>query len=66
MPLTAAQYRQFIKSDYVLLQQLDLPYGQLFLRFGVLDPTSGKLGTLEIPLTVTKASVASGKISHVH
>jgi hypothetical protein len=54
MPLTTAQYRQFIKSPYQFTQQLDLPSGQLFLRFGVLDPTSNKLGTLEIPLTVPK------------
>jgi VWFA-related protein len=54
MPLTSAQYRQFIKSPYQFTQQLDLPSGQLFLRIGVLDPTSGKLGTLEIPLTVPK------------
>jgi hypothetical protein len=47
MPLTSAQYRQFT-------QQLDLPSGQLFLRIGVLDPPSGKLGTLEIPLAVPK------------
>ena len=54
MPLTTTQYRQFIKSPYQFTQQLDLPSGQLFLRIGVLDPTSGKLGTLEIPLTVPK------------
>jgi VWFA-related protein len=54
MPLTTAQYRQFIRSPYQFTQQLDLPSGQLFLRIGVLDPTSGKLGTLEIPLTVPK------------
>jgi VWFA-related protein len=54
MPLTSAQYRQFIRGPYQFTQQLDLPSGQLFLRIGVLDPTSGKLGTLEIPLTVPK------------
>jgi hypothetical protein len=54
MPLTSAQYRQFIRSPYQFTQQLDLPSGQLFLRIGVLDPPSGKLGTLEIPLAVPK------------
>ena len=58
MPLTTAQYRQFIKSPYLFTQQLDLPPGQLFLRIGVLDPTSNKVGTLEIPLTAGKSSIA--------
>jgi VWFA-related protein len=35
-------------------QQLDLPAGQLFVRVGVLDHTSNKVGTLEIPLKVEK------------
>jgi VWFA-related protein len=35
-------------------QQIDLPAGQLFLRVGVLDSTSNKVGTLEIPLKVEK------------
>lgn len=35
-------------------QQLDLPAGQLFVRVGVLDTVSNKVGTLEIPLTVGK------------
>ena len=37
-------------------QQLDLPPGQFFLRIGVLDRTSNKVGTLEISLTVGKGS----------
>jgi hypothetical protein len=35
-------------------EQIDLPAGALFLRIGLLDRTSGKIGTLEIPLTVAK------------
>jgi hypothetical protein len=35
-------------------QQLDLPAGQLFVRVGVLDPTTNKVGTLELPLKVEK------------
>jgi len=54
MPLSDARYQEFIKGPFRFTQQLDLPPGQLFLRIGVLDPTSGKLGTLEIPLTVPK------------
>jgi hypothetical protein len=40
-------------------QQLDLPPGQLFVRIGVLDRTSNKVGTLELPLTVSQK--AAGK-----
>jgi len=33
-------------------QQIDLPPGQLFVRVGVLDHATNKVGTLELPLTV--------------
>jgi VWFA-related protein len=54
MPLNEARYQEFIKGPFRFFQQIDLPPGQLFLRIGVLDPTSNKVGALEIPLTVPK------------
>jgi hypothetical protein len=54
MPLKDDAYQQYIRGSFRYLQQLDLPSGPLFLRIGVLDPTSNKIGTLEIPLTVPK------------
>jgi VWFA-related protein len=54
VPLTTDQYQQLMKGPFRFFQQLDLPSGQLFLRIGILDPTSAKIGTLEIPLTVPK------------
>ena len=42
------------KSPFRFFQQLDLPAGQFFVRIGVLDRTSNKVGTLEIPVTVPK------------
>jgi VWFA-related protein len=39
-------------------QQLDLPPGAIYLRVGILDHTSNKVGTLEIPLTVPKNRAA--------
>ncbi len=56
MTLTDDSYRKMIASNEPirLSQQIDLPPGQLFLRVGVLDHTSDKTGTLEIPLTVGK------------
>jgi VWFA-related protein len=52
--LTADQRRQLLKGPFRFFQQLDLPPGPLFLRIGILDATSNKAGTLEIPLTVPK------------
>ena len=40
------------KAPIRLFQQIDLPPGQLFIRVGVLDRTTNKLGTLELPLKV--------------
>jgi len=57
------------KQPHNFSQQLDLPAGQLFVRIGVLDHTSNKVGTLEIPLTVGKKpstphAAAAGKASN--
>jgi VWFA-related protein len=54
LPITEAQYQQLLKGPFRFFQQLDLPPGALFLRIGILDSTSSKAGTLEIPLTVPK------------
>lgn len=52
LPLTAAEYAQFLSTPFQFYEQLDLPAGQVFLRLGILDRTSGRIGTLEVPLTV--------------
>jgi VWFA-related protein len=54
IPLNDFDLQQFMQQDLRISQQIDLPSGQLFIRIGVLDQTSHKLGTLEIPLTVAK------------
>jgi VWFA-related protein len=54
LPLTAEEYRQFLTTPFQFYEQLDLPPGQTFLRLGILDKTSNKIGTIEIPLTVPK------------
>jgi VWFA-related protein len=58
MPLSDDKYKQFIQGPFRFSQQIDLPAGQLFVRIGILDRTSNKVGTLEIPLTATKGSGA--------
>jgi VWFA-related protein len=52
--ISDATYQQQLadKSPIRFTQQIDLPPGQLFIRVGVLDRTSNKVGTLELPLRV--------------
>lgn len=52
--LNDTTYQQDIndRAPIRLSQQIDLPPGQLFIRIGVLDRTSNKVGTLELPLKV--------------
>jgi VWFA-related protein len=46
-------------KPFQALVQLDLPPGEVFVRAGVLDVPSQKMGTLEVPETVTKEAVPS-------
>ena len=57
-PLSDECYKQFIAGPFHFLQQIDLPAGQLFVRVGILDGASNKVGTVEIPLTVGKKPAA--------
>jgi hypothetical protein len=45
---------QFMQRPLRVPLQFDLPVGNIFVRVGVLDVPSGKIGTLEIPETVAK------------
>ena len=49
-------YLKLQKAPFQFFQQLDLPAGEMFVRVGILDSTSDKVGTVEIPLTVTRKS----------
>jgi VWFA-related protein len=60
LPLSPDKYREFVKTPFQFSQQLDLPPGQISLRVGILDTTSNKVGTLEIPLTVSPTSSKHG------
>jgi VWFA-related protein len=59
LQLTAEKYQQFLKMPFRFYQQVDLPPGEVFLRVGVLDSVSDKVGTLEIPLIVKKQPATS-------
>ncbi len=54
LPISSGVYQQFIAGPMRFFQQIDLPAGAIFVRVGVLDRTSQKTGTLEVPLTVAK------------
>jgi VWFA-related protein len=60
IPLSADQLRDFMKAPFQFCQQLNLPPGQISLRVGILDTTSNKVGTLEIPLVVPNPSGQHG------
>jgi hypothetical protein len=44
----------FLARPFQVPLELDLPAGNIFVRVGVRDRSSGKIGTLEVPLTVTR------------
>jgi VWFA-related protein len=45
---------QFLQKPFQIPLQLDLPPGKIFVRVGVRDVVSEKIGTFEIPVTVAK------------
>jgi VWFA-related protein len=56
LPLSSDEYRQFIATPFKFFQQLDLPPGQFTLRVGILDGVSNKVGTIDVPVTISRAS----------
>jgi VWFA-related protein len=58
LDFTSAQYQVILKDGIVFTQQLQLPPGRYHLRLGVVDLANGRLGTLDMPVTIP-ASVAS-------
>jgi len=54
--LTTEQYKQMQSRPIQVTSALDLPPGEQFVRVGILDANSDKVGTVEIPLVVSKKS----------
>ena len=54
LPLSTDAYNKLQKTPFQFFQQLDLPPGDIFLRIGIHDVTAAHVGTIEIPLTVTR------------
>ena len=54
-------YAQMLKFGMQVHQQIDIPEGDFFLRTGIHDSESGKVGTLGIPMTQVNAAIKAGK-----
>jgi VWFA-related protein len=54
LSMTEEEYWDFVGQPYQYFQQIDLPPGQIYLRVGILDGMSKRVGTVEIPLKVVK------------
>jgi hypothetical protein len=60
LKLTEDRYQELQTKPFQLLQGIDLPAGELFVRVGILDANTDKTGTIEIPLDVsTKGGTAA-------
>ena len=51
--MPSAEYPLFMKSGIQYLEQLDIPTQAAWLRAGIFDPSSGRVGSLEVPFSVT-------------
>jgi VWFA-related protein len=49
-------YKIFEKTGVQLRDSVDVPRGQYWLRTGVYDPSTRKVGTLEVPLSAVKTT----------
>jgi VWFA-related protein len=50
--LDQGEWNQYSRTGLQIHQVLDLPAGDVFLRVGIYDPTTGHFGTFEVPLHV--------------
>lgn len=53
--LPLAEYESVLKTGLSAHQELELPPGQYELRLGVMDHGSQKIGTLDVPLSLSRA-----------
>ena len=49
-------YKVFEKTGVQLRDSVEVPRGQYWLRTGVYDPSTRKVGTLEVPLSAVKTT----------
>ena len=51
--LQSAQYEQIMQTGLPLHQEIDIPTGEVYLRLGVHDLATDRVGSIEIPLRVS-------------
>jgi hypothetical protein len=54
--LTAEQVARDMQDGMRVRQEIDVPAGNVSLRVGVRDATSGRIGTIEIPLAAPRVN----------
>jgi VWFA-related protein len=52
-------YAELQRTGMPFYQELDIPLGEVVLRTGIYDPGSGKMGSLEFPITIKPAAAAT-------
>lgn len=52
----SADYQRFMKQGIHYHGQLDLPAQSAWLRAGILDSSSGRVGSLEVPVSVSQSN----------
>jgi hypothetical protein len=57
-PLTPAQFESLLRTGLQMHQGMVLKSGSYQLRLGVLDRISGRIGTLDVPLTIGAKATA--------
>ncbi len=53
--MDSAKYGEALQNGWPMHQDLDVPAGDVYLRLGVRDTSTGWLGSLEIPIKATSA-----------
>jgi len=54
------QYEKFLKTAAQLHQDLDLPFGPIYLRIGIVNTDTDRAGAMEIPLDVRPSPAQTG------
>lgn len=62
--LAPSVYKDVIGGEFALHQEVDVPIEAGWLRLGIQDQMSGRLGTVEIPLPVPSPPNAPRRIKH--
>ena len=62
--LESSVYKDVIGGEFTLHQEADVPTEAAWLRIGIQDQISGRLGTLEIPLPIPPPANPVRRIKH--